>query len=231
MLRSRCRRGCGCRLAGCGSAGLGPGLQLLRELIPNLACVAVLASTPATDPFSGPFVDDLRSAATSAGLRLEPHLKEAYGADARDRYWEILEALRSELGYVDYLGALEPFRVEAMHRPDVLRMSSWLVDYPFADRLYPAAWRQLGEILKPVRGPAVIPSDGDAVFQPRKVERRPLAGSGRSCADLHPQRRIRTRIAARSFQSGDPASYAKARYSHIPWLGRPLGKSSCSPPP
>src|ERR1700730_17043642 len=71
LLRSRCRRGCGCRLAGCGSAGLGPGLQLLRELIPNLACVAVLASTPATDPFSGPFVDDLRSAATSAGLRLQ----------------------------------------------------------------------------------------------------------------------------------------------------------------
>jgi hypothetical protein len=174
LLRSRCRRGCGCRLAGCGSAGLGPGLQLLRELIPNLACVAVLASTLATDPFSGPFVDDLRSAATSAGLRLEPHLKEAYGADARDRYWEILEALRSELGYVDYLGALEPFRVEAMHRPDVLRMSSWLVDYPFADRLYPAAWRQLGEILKPVRGPAVILSDGDAVFQPRKVERSGL---------------------------------------------------------
>ena len=133
---------------------------------------AVLASTPATDPFSGPFVDDLRSAATSAGLRLEPHLKEAYGADARDRYWEILEELRSELGYVDYLGALERFRVEQMHRPHVLRMSSWLVDYPFADRLYPGALDAVKHVQR--WGPAVILSDGDAVFQPRKVERSGL---------------------------------------------------------
>jgi len=90
---------------------------------------------------------------------LKDHLAQAYGAAARDRYWEILEELRSELGYVDYLGALERFRVEEIHRPDVLRMSNWLVDYPFAERLW---------------GPAVILSDGDAVFQPRKVERSGL---------------------------------------------------------
>jgi len=70
---------------------------------------------------------------------LKDHLADAYGVSARDRYWDILEALRSELGYVDYLGALERFRVEELHRPDVLRMSNWLVDYPFADRLYPGA--------------------------------------------------------------------------------------------
>ena len=69
---------------------------------------------------------------------LKEHLADAYGASARDRYWDILEGLRSELGYVDYLGALERFRVEEIHRPEVLRMSNWLVDYPFADRLYPA---------------------------------------------------------------------------------------------
>jgi FMN phosphatase YigB (HAD superfamily) len=103
---------------------------------------------------------------------LKAHLEQAYGAAARDRYWEILEALRSELGYVDYLGALERFRVEAMYRPDVLRMSSWLVDYPFADRLYPGA---LGAVKHAQQwGPAVILSDGDAVFQPRKVERSGL---------------------------------------------------------
>jgi FMN phosphatase YigB (HAD superfamily) len=103
---------------------------------------------------------------------LKAHLEQAYGAAARDRYWEILEALRSELGYVDYLGALERFRVEAMHRPDVLRMSSWLVDYPFADRLYPGA---LGALKHAQQwGPTVILSDGDAVFQPRKVERSGL---------------------------------------------------------
>jgi FMN phosphatase YigB (HAD superfamily) len=103
---------------------------------------------------------------------LKEHLAQAYGSAACDRYWEILEELRSELGYVDYLGALERFRVEEIHRPDVLRMSNWLVDYPFAERLYPGAL----EAVKYVQqwGPAVILSDGDAVFQPRKVERSGL---------------------------------------------------------
>jgi FMN phosphatase YigB (HAD superfamily) len=103
---------------------------------------------------------------------LKEHLEQTYGVAARYRYWEILEGLRSELGYVDYLGALERFRIEEIHRPDVLRISSWLVDYPFADRLYPDAL----DTVKHVRqwGAAVILSDGDAVFQPRKVERSGL---------------------------------------------------------
>src|SRR5215471_14048566 len=91
---------------------------------------------------------------------------------ARDRYWQIFEELRSELGYADYLGALERFRIEAMHHPEVLRMSSWLVDYPFADRLYPGALDAVRYVQQ--WGPAVILSDGDAVFQPRKVERSGL---------------------------------------------------------
>jgi FMN phosphatase YigB (HAD superfamily) len=103
---------------------------------------------------------------------LKEHLEQAYGISARDRYWEILEQLRTELGYVDYLGALERFRIDAMHRPEILRMSSWLVDYPFEERLYPGA---LGAV-KHVQqwGPPVILSDGDAVFQPRKIERSGL---------------------------------------------------------
>ena len=103
---------------------------------------------------------------------LKEHLEKTYGVDACDRYWGILEGLRSELGYVDYLGALERFRIEAMHRADVLRMSSWLVDYPFADRLYPGALDAVKHVQQ--WGPAVILSDGDAVFQPRKVERSGL---------------------------------------------------------
>jgi FMN phosphatase YigB (HAD superfamily) len=103
---------------------------------------------------------------------LKEHLQQTYGVAARDRYWEILEELRSELGYVDYLGALERFRIETIHRPDVLRMSSWLVDYPFADRLYPGALEAVKHVQK--WGTAVILSDGDAVFQPRKVERSGL---------------------------------------------------------
>jgi len=103
---------------------------------------------------------------------LKAHLAENYGAAARDRYWQILEELRSELGYVDYLGALERYRVEALHRPELLRMSSWLVDYPFAERLYAGALAAVAHAEQ--WGQAVILSDGDAVFQPRKVERAGL---------------------------------------------------------
>jgi FMN phosphatase YigB (HAD superfamily) len=103
---------------------------------------------------------------------LKEHLEQAYGAAARDRYWEILEKLRNELGYVDYLGALERFRIETIHRPDVLRMSSWLVDYPFAARVYPDAFSAVKHVQQ--WGTAVVLSDGDAVFQPRKVERSGL---------------------------------------------------------
>ena len=103
---------------------------------------------------------------------LKEHLEQAYGTAARDRYWEILEKLRSELGYVDYLGALERFRIETIHRPDILRMSSWLVDYPFATRLYPGAIAAVKHVQQ--WGTAVVLSDGDAVFQPRKVERSGL---------------------------------------------------------
>jgi FMN phosphatase YigB (HAD superfamily) len=103
---------------------------------------------------------------------LRAHLASVYGEAARDRYWAIFEQLRSELGYADYLGALERLRIEDMHDPRLLRMSSWLVDYPFADRLYPGAL----EAVRHVRqwGRPVVLSDGDVVFQPRKVERAGL---------------------------------------------------------
>jgi len=103
---------------------------------------------------------------------LSEHLEQTYGVATRDRYWEIFEQLRSELGYADYLGALERYRVEDLHRPEVLRMSSWLVDYPFADRLYPRALDAVKHVQQ--WGTIVILSDGDAVFQPRKVERSGL---------------------------------------------------------
>ncbi len=103
---------------------------------------------------------------------LSEHLAQTYGAATRDRYWEIFEQLRSELGYADYLGALERYRMEDLHCPEVLRMSSWLVDYPFADRLYPRALDAVKHVQQ--WGTVVILSDGDAVFQPRKVERSGL---------------------------------------------------------
>jgi FMN phosphatase YigB (HAD superfamily) len=103
---------------------------------------------------------------------LRGHLAECFGERTRDRYWEIFEELRGELGYADYLGALERYRVEDLHDPRLLRMSSWLVDYPFADRLYPGALDAVRHVQK--WGRPVVLSDGDAVFQPRKVERSGL---------------------------------------------------------
>ena len=100
------------------------------------------------------------------------HLARAFGPKARDRYVAIFEELRTELGYADYLGALERYRLENLHDPRLLNVANWLVDYPFAARLYPGAL----EVIRRVRrwGQVAILSDGDAVFQPRKVERSGL---------------------------------------------------------
>jgi FMN phosphatase YigB (HAD superfamily) len=100
---------------------------------------------------------------------LRHHLEREFGAASRDRYWAILEARFVELGYRDYLGALQRYRVEHPHDVHLMTMSSYLVDYPFASRLFPGAL----EVLKRLRGcgPTVILTDGDVVFQPRKVQR------------------------------------------------------------
>jgi FMN phosphatase YigB (HAD superfamily) len=104
---------------------------------------------------------------------LKDHLERAYGHDARDRYWKILEDLFSELGYRDYLGALQRFRAEHPLEVELLSMSDFLIDYPFASRLFPSALKVLRR-LKGL-GQTVILSDGDVVFQPRKVERAGLS--------------------------------------------------------
>jgi len=121
---------------------------------------------------------------------LSEHLEQTYGAATRDRYWVIYEELRKELGYADYLGALERYRVEALHRPEVLRMSNWLVDYPFAERLFPSAMDAVKHVER--WGTTVILSDGDAVFQPRKVERSGLwqAFNGRVLIYVHKEQEL-----------------------------------------
>lgn len=99
---------------------------------------------------------------------LKDHLERTYGVAARERYWKILEDLMVELGYRDYIGALQRFRVEHPREIELLAMSSFLMDYPFAKRLYPDALA----VLKRLRdlGTTVILTDGDVVYQPRKVE-------------------------------------------------------------
>jgi FMN phosphatase YigB (HAD superfamily) len=103
---------------------------------------------------------------------LSAYLEREVGLMSRDRYWAIFEQLRSELGYADYLGALQRYRLEHQDDPQVLRVSFFLLGYPFADRLYPGALAVLARCRE--LGPTVILSDGDVVFQPRKVQRSGL---------------------------------------------------------
>jgi len=116
---------------------------------------------------------------------LRDHLAREFGPECRDRYWAIFEERRAELGYADYLGALQVYRLRHVRDTRLLSMSSFLVDYPFADRLYPHAL----DVIRHLRtiGLTVILSDGDVVFQPRKVERSGLwdAVEGRVLIYIH----------------------------------------------
>ena len=118
------------------------------------------------------------------------HLRDAFGAACQKRYWEIFERLRTELGYADYLGALQRYRVEHPRDPRLLEISLFLVDYPFAGRHYPRA-REVIERLR-LWGLPVILSDGDVVFQPRKIARSGLwqAVDGHVLIYIHKERML-----------------------------------------
>ncbi len=103
---------------------------------------------------------------------LRRHLSREVGAKRQERYWALFEQLRQELGYADYLGALQRYRIEHPHEPHLLEVSSYLIHYPFANRLYPGSI-DLIEYLTGL-GTTIILSDGDVVFQPLKIERSGL---------------------------------------------------------
>ncbi len=100
------------------------------------------------------------------------HLEREVGHERQQRYWTIFEQLRAELGYADYLGALQRYRIEYPRDSHLITVSHFLLNYPFASRLYPNAL----EVVEHFKqwGPVVILSDGDVVFQPHKVERSGL---------------------------------------------------------
>ena len=100
---------------------------------------------------------------------LGSHLEMQFGPETRKRYFELFEEMRDELGYADYLGALQRYRVENPRDARLLAMSSFLIGYPFANRLYPGSIDAIQHVKQ--WGPAVVLSDGDVVFQPRKVNR------------------------------------------------------------
>lgn len=121
---------------------------------------------------------------------LRRHLDGLVGPERQQRYWEIFEARRAELGYADYLGALQSYRIENPRDPHIVRMSFYLLDYPFADRLYPGALEVIRHLS--AVGPTVILSDGDVVFQPNKVRRSGLlqAVDGRVLIYIHKEQQL-----------------------------------------
>ncbi len=121
---------------------------------------------------------------------LRNHLERELGSGNRDRYFAILEELYAELGYADYLGALQRYRHENMCDQRLLLMSSFLVDYPFANRLYPGSLAALAHVRQ--WGTTVILSDGDVVFQPRKIQRSGLweAVEGRMLIYIHKEQML-----------------------------------------
>lgn len=116
---------------------------------------------------------------------LDRHLRSELGGAQRDRYWAIFETLRAQLGYADYLGAFQQYRIGAMDDPRIARIPQFLIDYPFTERLYPGALEVIARL--DAYGPTVILSDGDIVLQPLKTIRSGLwdAVEGRVLIYVH----------------------------------------------
>jgi len=121
---------------------------------------------------------------------LRRYLARSIGVECADQYFRIFEELRQELGYADYLGALQRYRVAHPRDPHLLDISSFLVDYPFANRLFPGSLDAIERAS--AFGPTVVLSDGDVVFQPRKVERSGIRESvgGRVLIYVHKEREL-----------------------------------------
>ena len=121
---------------------------------------------------------------------LGDRLAQLFGAAERERYWAIFAALRSELGYADYLTSVQKFRTGLEEHPQLLLMSQFMLEYPFAERLYPRALETIAHLR--TLGLPVILSDGDIVFQPRKIQRSGIWGAvdGRVIVGVHKERSL-----------------------------------------
>ena len=117
-------------------------------------------------------------------------LEREVGRERQERYWRIFDDLRTEIGYADYLGALQKYRLEQPHDSHLLAVSSYLINYPFANRLLPDSLDVIDHLKQ--WGTAVIVTDGDVVFQPRKIERSGLfdAVDGNVLIYIHKEREL-----------------------------------------
>lgn len=135
-------------------------------------------------------VDDTLLDNDRFGAELGTHLERAFGAAERARFWSIYEAVRERTGYADYLGTLQAFRAGVEDSPALPGMSSFMLDYPFRDLVYPGVFELLGHLRQNAR--VGILSDGDIVFQPRKIERSGLSDAvgGEVLVTLHKERAV-----------------------------------------
>src|SRR5579864_497064 len=153
---------------------------------------------------------------------LRDHLEREFGRASCDRYWEIFEECRRELGYADYLGALQRYRVRHPRNPQLLRISLFLLHYSFASRVYAGVGTLLSRLK--TRGPVVILSDGDVVFQPYKVEQSGLwdAVDGNVLIYIHKEQMlddVERRYPARRYVMADDKAWILAAMKAI-WAGR-----------
>ena len=171
------------------SEDLSLGRQQVRvRALPNRDTVSLNVHPPSTDrvvfllDVDNTLLDNDRFA-----VELSARLEQGFGRGGRDRYWEVYAQRRTQLGYADYLGTLEEFRGGQEAGPELLQMSSYLLDYPFAQLVYPQALEAIARLR--TLGAVVVLSDGDIVFQPRKVQRSGLwdAVSGEVRICLHKQ--------------------------------------------
>ena len=121
---------------------------------------------------------------------LEQHIDAEFGADAAKTYWGIYEELRVKLGYADYLGAIQRFRLECDDEVRAQDLAAYLLNYPFAERLYPGALDAVAHLSR--LGTCVVLSDGDVVLQPRKIEASGIAAAvqGRVLIYVHKERML-----------------------------------------
>jgi FMN phosphatase YigB (HAD superfamily) len=144
---------------------------------------------------------------------LRNHLETDFGSQNRDRYLEIFEALRKELGYADYLGALQRYRLGANNDPRLLKMSSFLVDYPFVDRLYPGSLDVIEHFGR--YGPTVILSDGDVVLSHTKSSAQDC---GRRLTVVSLSIYIRSGCLMTSNNATQPGTMSWSMISCVSWL-------------
>ena len=135
-------------------------------------------------------VDNTLLDADRVTVDLGRYLEKAVGHDRQQRYWSLFKQLRDEVGYADYLGAFQRYRIEYSHDPYIFRLSRFLLNYPFSNCLFPNALTVVDHLKQ--RDRVVLVSDGDAVFQPHKIERAGLfeAVDGQVLIYVHKEREL-----------------------------------------